>query len=645
MDDNRHPTPPARVSLLTRLRRDPSLAIFVILGVLLVTLSVRDLNGRDAAPVEVTLPTVVSALDAGQISAATLDERTQTLTVTVEPDAYVAVHRSVTDEALRERAEQGAAQLSADQLAELREQVPETGFRLVATYPQSYGEVLATRLVEEGLLRETLQLGAAGMTRTQRMTSWFFVGLLLAVVVTALRRRGSGGAGATSTSSRAKPVEIPTTRFSDVAGVDEAVSDLRDVVDYLHAPEIFAAYGARAPKGVLLEGPPGTGKTLLARAVAGEAGVPFFAVAGSDFVEVFVGRGAARVRDLFDKARKAGKALIFIDEIDAIGRARSGADSGGSERESEQTLISLLAEMDGFEGSGVIVMAATNRADTLDAALLRPGRFDRRVVVPNPDRAGRQRILEIHASGKPFGDEVDLRQLAGRTTGMSGAELANLVNEAAVIAARDLSTAERVITARHLEEAYQTVTLGRARTSALVTAHDREVTAWHEAGHAIAALLLEDAPDPVTVDIVPRGPAGGVTWMEGSDDVFLSRRGAIAQLTVALAGRAAEELLLGGDYTSGASGDLASATNLALQMVTRYGMGESLSVVSPDRYAAGGQTAAIDAAVEALLCDARDEARALLADNRERVETLVAWLLEDEHVEGERLRSLRERGA
>ena len=381
-----------------------------------------------------------------------------------------------------------------------------------------------------------------------------------------------GGAGAGRFGHKkalaVEPATVPETRFSDVAGCDEAKDELLELVMFLKEPERFTRTGATAPKGALLTGPPGTGKTLLARAVAGESGVPMFTAAGSDFVEKYVGVGAQRIRALFTAARKHERAIIFIDEVDAVARRRGG-DGEMAHIESETTLIALLAEMDGFHTSNVIVIAATNRADILDPAITRPGRLDRKVEVPNPDRRGREQILAVHTTGKPIAEGVDFTGLARRTPGFSGAQLRALVNEACVDAVRrDLTE----VTAECFEHAVATVAMGRARTSALVTDHDREVTSWHESGHTLAAYLQEQADDPVQVTIIPRGPAGGVTWMSGNDDQFLPRRKAHAQLVTALAGRAAEEILLDGEFTQGAAGDLQSATELATSMATRYGM-------------------------------------------------------------------------
>ncbi|MGH3332609.1 MAG: ATP-dependent metallopeptidase FtsH/Yme1/Tma family protein [Nocardioidaceae bacterium] len=415
--------------------------------------------------------------------------------------------------------------------------------------------------------------------------------------------------------------QVPT-RFADVAGADEAVDSLAEMVSYLRDPSRFTRLGAKPPRGALLVGPPGTGKTLLARAVAGEAGVAFLQASGSDFVEKFVGVGAKRIRDLFAAAREHERAIVFIDELDAIARRRSAGDDTPANAEGENTLLALLTELDGFADRGsIIIIGATNRPDILDPALTRPGRLDRKIEVPNPDRRGREHILTVHTREKPTADDVDLVGLARRTPGFSGAQLAAVVNEACMVAARrDLDE----VTHDCFDAAVATVAMGRARTSALVTDHDRQITAWHEAGHAVAAFLVPEADDPVSITIVPRGPAGGVTWMSGSDDVFLPRRKAHAQLVVAMSGRAAEEILLGGEYTQGASGDLTSATQTATSMVTQYGMSDlGYAVRDP------GSAPVIDA-VDELLRDAHTRAADLLARHELFLSRLAEELLEHE---------------
>ena len=504
------------------------------------------------------------------------------------------------------------------------------GELLEAAFPAEYADELTDALVaaEVDVSADGVGQSFAADLALRLVPVLLIIGLLVWVV-----RRMNPNAAVGGRKKALAAGEIPDARFAEVAGADEAVAQLQEMVQFLRDPARFEALGAVRPRGALLVGPPGTGKTLLARAVAGEAGVPFFALAGSDFMETFVGVGARRVRDLFAEARKAERAIIFIDEVDAVGRARSSGSNNGGDGERENTLISLLNEMDGFAGSQVVVLAATNRPDTLDAALTRPGRLDRQVQVPNPDRRGRTLILEVHARGKPLAADVDLVSVARQTPGMSGADLAQVVNEACMEAVRRERT---TVDAACFQAAIATVALGRARTSALVTEFDREITAWHEAGHALAAQLLPDADDPVSVTIVPRGPAGGVTWMSGNDDVFLPRKKALAQLTVALAGRAAEEYLLGGEHTQGASGDLQGATDLATKMVTRYGMTDfGYAQVDAETLRVGGEVAAAaHARIDALLREAHAAATALLAAHAPALEALAAALMAEETLSG-----------
>ncbi|MBI2636956.1 MAG: ATP-dependent zinc metalloprotease FtsH [Parcubacteria group bacterium] len=435
--------------------------------------------------------------------------------------------------------------------------------------------------------------------------------------------------------------------FADVAGSSEAKQELEEVVEFLRQPQKFAKLGARIPRGVLLVGPPGTGKTLLAKAVSGEAGVPFFHMSGSEFVEMFVGVGASRVRDLFRRAKKSAPAIVFIDEMDAVGRQR-GAGLGGSHDEREQTLNQILVEMDGFEtGTNVIVMAATNRPDVLDPALLRPGRFDRRVAIDLPDIREREAILTLHAAGKPLGKDVDLRKVAERTPGFSGADLYNLLNEAAILAARKNRAS---IPQEYILTSIEKVLLGPERTSHVLSEKEKKVTAYHEAGHAVVAHLLPDA-DPVhKISIVSRGRAGGYTLKLPTEDKrFHTRSEFIADLSVLLAGRGIEGAVFG-DVTTGASSDLKKATQLARAMVTEYGMSEKMGARTfGDREELiflgkelgaerdYGETFAqmIDEEISRLLREAYHRAQKLIAANTERIERVVRALLRDETIERE----------
>ncbi len=448
--------------------------------------------------------------------------------------------------------------------------------------------------------------------------------------------------------------ERPKVTFADVAGIDEAVEELQEVRDFLSDPERYRKMGARIPRGLLLVGPPGTGKTLLAKAVAGEAGVPFFSISGSDFVEMFVGVGASRVRDLFKQAKEAAPCIVFIDEIDAVGRQR-GAGLGGGHDEREQTLNQLLVEMDGFEdNSAVILVAATNRPDILDPALLRPGRFDRRVTVDRPDVGGREKILAVHAKGKPVADDVDLARLAKVTPGFTGADLANLMNEAALLAAR---RRKETIGEAEVEEAMERVIAGPERKSRVITERERRVIAYHESGHALVGHVLENS-DPIhKISIVSRGQALGYTMQIPEEDHFLETRdGMLDQIAVLLAGRTAEELFCD-DVTTGASNDLERATKLARTMVTRYGMSDELGAqvfgeaqhevflgrdyANHQDYSA--ETAKrIDDEVERIMREGHERAREVLGTRRDQMDTMARVLLERETVEGAAVDALLE---
>ncbi|MBV9270283.1 MAG: ATP-dependent zinc metalloprotease FtsH [Candidatus Eremiobacteraeota bacterium] len=472
-----------------------------------------------------------------------------------------------------------------------------------------------------------------------------------------LRQAQNGGSQALSFGrSRAKMLSEnrPKVTFNDVAGVDEAKEELGEIVEFLKYPKKFQALGARIPKGVLLLGPPGSGKTLLARAIAGEAGVPFFSISGSDFVEMFVGVGASRVRDLFDQAKKSAPCIIFIDEIDAVGRQR-GAGLGGGHDEREQTLNQLLVEMDGFDqNTGVILIAATNRPDVLDPALLRPGRFDRQIVVDRADIKGRQKILEVHARNKPLSREVSLETLAKRTPGFSGADLENLLNEAALLAAR---RNKNVIEMNDCDEAIDRVMVGPERRSIVMSQKEKENTAYHESGHAVIGGLLEYG-DPIhKVTIIPRGMALGITWSLPEDDRHSqTKEELLAIITRMLGGRLAEEIKFK-DVTTGASNDFEKATELARRMVTQYGMSDALGPIQygkgnhqvflgrdfgEDRNYSEEIASRIDGEVRRIIESCYQRGRQLLNDNWEKVERMVASLLEFETVEAEEVRAILE---
>ena len=468
------------------------------------------------------------------------------------------------------------------------------------------------------------------------------IGLLFFFMMS--QAQGGGGKVFSFGRSRAKlqDPDVPQTTFADVAGADEAIAELREIKDFLANPPKYAAIGAKIPKGVLLYGPPGTGKTLLARAVAGEAGVPFYSISGSDFVEMFVGVGAARVRDLFAQAKIHAPAIVFVDEIDAVGRQR-GAGMGGGHDEREQTLNQLLVEMDGFEANGsVILIAATNRPDVLDPALLRPGRFDRQIAVDRPDLKGREEILKVHAKGKPLGKDVELVSYARRTPGFTGADLANVLNEAALLTARE---EKKVISHAELDEAIDRVMAGPQRKSRIMSDDERRVTAYHEAGHALVAYALPHT-DPVhKITIMPRGRALGYTMVLPDDDKYSTTRNQLLdQLAYSLGGRAAEELIFH-DPSTGASNDIEKATALARAMVTQYGMTEAIGAIKlgsdtsepfmgrdfgHQRDYSENVAAIVDAEIRKLIENAHHEAYELLVENRVTLDAMVLALLEKE---------------
>jgi len=493
------------------------------------------------------------------------------------------------------------------------------------------------------------------------LSSLFFPVLLLVGLFFLLRRAqsGPGSQAMNFGKSKARVQMEPQTQitFSDVAGIDQAKLELSEVVDFLKNADRFTAVGAKIPKGVLLVGPPGTGKTLLARAVAGEAGVPFFSISGSEFVEMFVGVGASRVRDLFEQAKSNAPCIVFIDEIDAVGRQR-GAGLGGGNDEREQTLNQLLTEMDGFEGNtGIIIIAATNRPDVFDSALLRPGRFDRQVVVDRPDYAGRLEILNVHARGKTLSKDVDLEKIARRTPGFTGADLSNLLNEAAILAARRNLTE---ISMDEVNDAIDRVLAGPEKKDRVMSEKRKELVAYHEAGHALVGALMPDYDPVQKISIIPRGRAGGLTWFTPSEDRMdsglYSRSYLQNQMAVALGGRISEEIIFGEEeVTTGASNDLQQVARVARQMVTRFGMSDRLGPVAlgrqqgnmflgrdiaAERDFSEETAAAIDDEVRNLVEQAYRRAKAVLVGNRHVLDELAAMLIEKETVDSDELQEL-----
>ena len=529
------------------------------------------------------------------------------------------------------------------------------------TFMDKEGKVYYTSAMEDPDLTQRLYESGAAFDRVIEKTmsplvSYLITGVLPIILFVALgqylyKRLMSQAGGKDSLmfggmgKSNAK-IYIQSTEgihFDDVAGEDEAKESLAEVVDYLHNPTKYSEVGASMPKGLLLVGPPGTGKTMLAKAVAGESNVPFFSISGSEFVEMFVGMGASKVRDLFEQAKEKAPCIVFIDEIDAIGKKRDGQFGGNDER--EQTLNQLLTEMDGFDGSkGVVVLAATNRPDSLDPALLRPGRFDRQIYVGLPDIKGREEILRVHAKGKPLAEDVDLKRLAQGTPGFTGADLENLINEGALLAAR---RKRKFITMADLKEAEIKVIAGPEKKSRVIPQHERELTAYHEAGHAVVMHVLPDH-DPVTqITIVPRGKAGGMTIsLPEEDRSYLSKRYMEDQIVALLGGRVAEKLCLG-DISTGASNDIEQATKLARAMLTRYGMSDRFDMVAlevqSNKYLGGDSSLAcsektageIDEAVIALVKRQHQKAVEILKANEGALHRLAGYLLEKETITGE----------
>ncbi|WP_101630818.1 ATP-dependent zinc metalloprotease FtsH [Pseudoglutamicibacter albus] len=492
-----------------------------------------------------------------------------------------------------------------------------------------------------------------GFEDRPQTSNWLLstLGLLLPMIIILglflfLMSRAQGGSGKIMQfgKSRAKMInkDMPEVTFKDVAGVDEAVEELREIQEFLQYPQKFASVGAKIPRGVLLYGPPGTGKTLVAKAVAGEAGVPFFSISGSDFVEMFVGVGASRVRDLFEQAKSSSPSIIFVDEIDAVGRQR-GAGIGGGNDEREQTLNQLLVEMDGFDANtNVILIAATNRPDVLDPALLRPGRFDRQVPVEAPDLAGRKKILEVHARNKPLVDGIDLEAVAKKTPGYTGADLANVLNEAALLTARSNA---HLIDDRAIDEAIDRVMAGPQKRTRLMREHERQVTAYHEGGHALVAAALHHSAPVTKITILPRGRALGYTMVVPTEDRYsVTRQELLDQLAYALGGRVAEEIVFN-DPSTGASNDIQKATETARKMVTQYGMSSEVGIVQlgtgngepflgreagQTRDYSEGMAEVVDKEVRQLLDNAHAEAYQILTENRHVLDRLAKELLDRE---------------
>jgi cell division protease FtsH len=604
-----------------RLLRGPLLWILVLGVALFATVN---LVQRAAAPEEISITRFLELADAGRMQGQDLDK------------TEVGLRSFVID---------------GEFVGDNGQPMPFT-----TTYSDAINGRQIERLIDEGKIEIAIDAEQSSTLLTLLLNMLPFVLIFGLFFFLMQQMQGGGGRVMQFGKAKAKMVskDSPKVTFADVAGCDEAIEELREIKDFLENPQKFQAMGAKIPKGALLFGPPGTGKTLLARAVAGEAGVPFFSISGSDFVEMFVGVGASRVRDLFEQAKANAPAIIFMDEIDAVGRHR-GAGLGGGHDEREQTLNQLLVEMDGFDQrTAIILIAATNRPDILDPALLRPGRFDRQIVVDRPDLLGREKILTIHARGKPLAKDIDLKVLARQTPGFTGADLANLVNEAALLAAR---FGKKEITQAELAEAIDRVIAGPERKSKLMSEKERLITAYHEAGHAIVghALPLNDPIHKIT--IIPRGRAGGYTLALPQEDKSYATRGELEdRLAMMLGGRVAEEIKIG-DFTTGASNDIQKATGLAREMVTQYGMSDRLGPIllgqkdsqpflgrdlghTPDY--SGSVAEQIDLEIRRLIDQAHDEALEILVENDDVLESLAQTLLEVESLDGEALNRVLE---
>jgi cell division protease FtsH len=589
--------------------------LYVLLAIVVVSLGVTFFNPQSNARPDVSYTEFLDKAKSGQVEMVRIAQDNPKAEVTLKDGARVAVSLPASD-------------------PDLLKILEASGVDVVVSSPSNNGQVLSM------------------------LSTFLFPLLLLGGLFFLLRRAQSGPGNQAMNFGKSKArvqMESQTkTTFQDVAGVDEAKLELAEVVDFLKNQERFDALGAKIPKGVLLVGPPGTGKTLLAKAIAGEAGVPFFSISGSEFVEMFVGVGAARVRDLFEQAKKNAPCIIFIDEIDAVGRQR-GAGLGGGNDEREQTLNQLLTEMDGFEGNtGIIIVAATNRPDVLDSALLRPGRFDRQVVVDRPDFKGRQEILKVHARGKALVN-VDLERIARRTPGFTGADLSNLLNEAAILAARRNLTE---ISMDEINDAIDRVMVGPEKRSRMIADKTKKLVAYHEVGHALVGRFMPNHDPVQKITIVPRGMANGLTWFIPNDEQMTTRAQLMDQMATALGGRIAEELIYGAkEVTTGASNDLERVASVARQMITRYGMSERLGPIAlgnqsgnmflgrdftQGRDFSEETAAAIDEEVRKLIDQAYRRARQVLSDNLPLLHKITDALMEKETVDAAEMEEIIE---
>jgi cell division protease FtsH len=588
-----------------------SAAFPILIVILLVFVAQRLVSSGDGGPPAPAFPAIIQMIKAGEVSAATVKVQEQKVTLTTA---------------------QGD---------------------ITTGYPDDYGQELTSVLTANGVDFQVKGISGSPWWSSLILLAPFILFLVFWIYLMN-RMQGGGSKVMSFGKSKAKrmSVDAPKITFADVAGAQEAVEELHEIKEFLENPKKFQSLGARIPKGVLLFGPPGTGKTLLARAVAGEAGVPFFSISGSDFVEMFVGVGASRVRDLFEQAKQSSPCIIFMDEIDAVGRHR-GAGLGGGHDEREQTLNQLLVEMDGFEAKdNIILIAATNRPDILDPALLRPGRFDRQIVVDRPDREGRAQILRVHTKGKPIAPKIDLDTLAGQTPGFTGADLANLVNEAALLAARK---GKRMIEQPELEEGIMRVIAGPEKKSRLLSERERVVTAYHEMGHALVGHFLPNA-DPVhKISVVSRGQALGYTISMPAEDKFLTTKAQLEDaMAMTLGGRAAEEIVFG-EITTGAANDLEKVTQTAKQMTMRFGMSDKLGprvlghnqgapFLGRDMHSepdySDDLARMIDSEIRRIIEEAHQVARDILVEHRAQLEELSQILLRRETIEREEFLAL-----